>query len=81
MDKLIGDLQNVKMGSPLRGNYQNSPIDMYQKMEIQPDMPIKDVMEKDIRKTIADREQERMKKQLQIEKSHNKQKNLKRKFQ
>lgn len=46
MDKLVDDVSNAKLGSPLRVSYNASPVLMYAQMRPSRDMDINDVLER-----------------------------------
>lgn len=46
MDKLLDDVMNAKLGSPLKGRYTASPVVMYKSMRPAMTMAINDVLAK-----------------------------------
>jgi len=44
---LFNDLRNLKMGSPLRADYKDSLVSMYNKMPQTYDLPVTSVIEKE----------------------------------
>ena len=45
VDKIIDEVNNIKVGSPFRVSYADSPVDMYKSMKLKIDMDIKEVIE------------------------------------